>query len=433
MRVVGDLPGMALGIDEDRRIAAPERLAGLARDLRAGRAGLLDHLVDLGGRAGVVGERDPAPAAAVGDSAVVGEPLTVPERDDHAAGLEERDVVAGGGSGRPAEGLVERPRPVEVADAERDEAEALVHSDLLALAARALVLRAIAQEALELARDRVARRQVAERDLGVVELLLEALDERPHLGLGRDRFVEAPLVLDARLLEPAELERHSEERLDPPDQLSNSLRLYLRSEAVEDAALAELIADALHRLPDEPDDPEIAALSEFVFQRLFAVLETNAASLGQDTVAQLEWTFLPTLGHEPHVPTLSREMAASPAFFVEVFTTVFPPEESETHELSEEERSTQYAAVQNGLTLLSSWSEPPGGGNADQLKSWVDEASTLLADVGRLDIGRHYIGQALTCTVPANESGEWPRHAPSENYSSRFEARTSKTASSSRC
>src|SRR5829696_9377188 len=65
VRVVRNLPWMAVGIDEDSRVAAPEGLRPCARDVRAGRAGLLDDGVDLLRRAAVVGERDAAPAAGV--------------------------------------------------------------------------------------------------------------------------------------------------------------------------------------------------------------------------------------------------------------------------------------------------------------------------------------------------------------------------------
>jgi len=48
-------------------------------------------------------------------------------RDDQAARLEEHDVVVRAGVRRPAEPFVEPPRPRQVADAERDEAHALLH------------------------------------------------------------------------------------------------------------------------------------------------------------------------------------------------------------------------------------------------------------------------------------------------------------------
>src|SRR5436190_6590851 len=107
MRVVGDLPRVTVGVDEDPGIAAPERLGRLTADRAAGLAGLLDHLVDLVGRASVVGEGDAAPAAAVGHHAVLRELRSIPERDDHAAGLEENDVISLFGAGRPSQRLVE--------------------------------------------------------------------------------------------------------------------------------------------------------------------------------------------------------------------------------------------------------------------------------------------------------------------------------------
>ena len=72
-------------------------------------------------------ERDAAPAAGVLDAGVLRQLLPAPERDDHAAGLEEDDVV-GGLLPAPAERLVESLRTREVGDAERDEAEALLHA-----------------------------------------------------------------------------------------------------------------------------------------------------------------------------------------------------------------------------------------------------------------------------------------------------------------
>ena len=96
-------------------------------DRRAGRLRLGEHRVDLLRRARVVRERDPAPAAVVLDAGVLRELLAAPERDDHPAGLEEDDVVVRRGVRRPAERLVERAGPGEVANAERDQADSLLH------------------------------------------------------------------------------------------------------------------------------------------------------------------------------------------------------------------------------------------------------------------------------------------------------------------
>src|SRR5262245_50477915 len=127
MGVVGHLPGVALGVDEDAAVAAPEGLAGLAADPRAGGASVLDRRGDLGRRAEAERQRHAAPAATVLDAAVLSETGPVPEGEDHFAGLEEGDVVLGSGAGGPADPLVESTRPVEVRDPEGDQGDSLFH------------------------------------------------------------------------------------------------------------------------------------------------------------------------------------------------------------------------------------------------------------------------------------------------------------------
>jgi hypothetical protein len=81
VRVVGDLPRVAVRVDEHGAVAAPERLRRLAPDPRARGPRLLGDLVDLARRAEVERKRDPAPAPGVLDAAVVGELRPVPERE----------------------------------------------------------------------------------------------------------------------------------------------------------------------------------------------------------------------------------------------------------------------------------------------------------------------------------------------------------------
>src|SRR4051794_32459963 len=122
---------MTIGVDEDRRVATPEGLGGLAADGRPRLARLLDHGVDLFRGTRVVGGRHAAPAATVLHARVLGELGAVPERDDHPARLEEDHVVAGFRSRSPPERLIERACPLEIGYAERDEAQALVHQRCL--------------------------------------------------------------------------------------------------------------------------------------------------------------------------------------------------------------------------------------------------------------------------------------------------------------
>src|SRR2546429_2276654 len=130
MRIVSDLPGMTVRVDEDARVAAPERLRPAPRDRRAGGLCFGQNRVDLSRRTGVVRKRDPAPAAGVLDDRVLRELVAPPERHDHAAGLEEDDVVRRGRARLPAKRLVETASALEVADAECDEAQTLVHTGI---------------------------------------------------------------------------------------------------------------------------------------------------------------------------------------------------------------------------------------------------------------------------------------------------------------
>src|SRR3954469_15194166 len=129
---------MPVGVREHARVAAVEGLRRLARDRGAGLSSPLDDGRDLLAAPDVVRERDPAPAAGVGDAAVLRALLTAPEREDGVADLEEDrllDVHANG----PAEPLVERPGGRHVRDAEGDQADPLLHAATLATGPDGLV------------------------------------------------------------------------------------------------------------------------------------------------------------------------------------------------------------------------------------------------------------------------------------------------------
>src|SRR4051794_24734753 len=63
--VVRDLPRVPVEVAKRAGVAAVERLRGLARDLRAVRARLVDHAVHLVPRTDVVRQRDAAPVRAL--------------------------------------------------------------------------------------------------------------------------------------------------------------------------------------------------------------------------------------------------------------------------------------------------------------------------------------------------------------------------------
>ncbi|MGW4676936.1 hypothetical protein ACWEOS_00555 [Micromonospora taraxaci] len=99
-------------------------MAALPQD--AGRRG--NQFVDLFAGSDVLGEGHPAETvrAWISDACVVGEFVAAPEDDRQAAGLDEDrllDLLA-----PPAELLLERPGARQVADAEGDQADPLLHA-----------------------------------------------------------------------------------------------------------------------------------------------------------------------------------------------------------------------------------------------------------------------------------------------------------------
>src|SRR5436305_11890011 len=105
--VVRDLPRVALGVDDDRAVAAPERLVWLTSDGGARRPRLLGHSIYLIWGSQVQRQGDAAPATAVFNAAVLGQPRAVPQRQDHVTGLEEGHVRVGRGAGLPTQRFVE--------------------------------------------------------------------------------------------------------------------------------------------------------------------------------------------------------------------------------------------------------------------------------------------------------------------------------------
>src|SRR5689334_17694287 len=132
---------MTVGVGEVTRVAAVESLGGSAGDRTTAVAGGRHHPVDLVAAADVLRECDAGePACAVGrHPRVGGELVPAPEHHGHAAGLQEDGLLAL--LAAPAEALVEGLRPGDVVDAERDQADALVHApDATRLAAVPLCL-----------------------------------------------------------------------------------------------------------------------------------------------------------------------------------------------------------------------------------------------------------------------------------------------------
>src|SRR5438270_5728027 len=105
---------MPVKIAESTGVTAVKGLCGLAGDLGAVAASLLDHVVHFLPRPDVVSQGNPAPACAVvRDTHVICKFAPSPEHEDHAVGLEEGGLL-NVERARPPQRLVELFRALVV-------------------------------------------------------------------------------------------------------------------------------------------------------------------------------------------------------------------------------------------------------------------------------------------------------------------------------
>ncbi|WP_460461111.1 hypothetical protein [Angustibacter peucedani] len=198
------------------------------------------------------------------------------------------------------------------------------------------------------------------------------------------------------------------------------LGLYFhRAETPPELGIARLIVEGLDGLlASEGADPETQALSRWDFEQIFAYLEATKAEIGIDVVARLQWAFLPALGFDAEVPTLSERLGEDPEFFVSVLCAVYrarPAAEDEDSatkaEDAEPDSATDPGVARNAYQLLDAWNHPPGlvagAMDAEVLRTWLAEARRLLDEVGRTEVGLQHVGQVLASTPP-DEDESWP-------------------------
>lgn len=186
------------------------------------------------------------------------------------------------------------------------------------------------------------------------------------------------------------------------------LGLYAEQAKPDPEALAEALERATQAPLGQDIDPSMWAHQAV---ELLDYVEASGA-LDNGRLAQLEWAYLPVLGHRGRpAKVLHRELARDPAFFVEVVSWVFKAEDEEPRDLTAEEG----ARAKLGYQLLDSWHEIPGrrdDGSIDTkvLLSWVAQARKLLAARGRAAVGDERIGRVLHYGPP-DADGVWPAKA----------------------
>ena len=180
---------------------------------------------------------------------------------------------------------------------------------------------------------------------------------------------------------------------------------------VETSRLKRLL-HAVATVNDEPEDrygPEDYHLSEALDSL------DGRTGVSPDEMAQLEFMFITALEHSKHgIPNLERQIAESPAIFVQVLALAFkrnddgqdPPEWGiEDPKLRDDLAIAAYSLIDQIERIPGT--EPEGKVNAEELLDWVAETRRLCAEHGRVEVGDRKIGELLS-KAPAEEDGGWP-------------------------
>ena len=150
------------------------------------------------------------------------------------------------------------------------------------------------------------------------------------------------------------------------------------------------------------------------FRRRLDSLDSRTG-VSPDEMAQLEFMFITALDHSKHgIPNLERQIAESPAIFVQVLALAFkrnddgqdPPE----WQIGASERHAELTSA--AYRLLSRIGHIPGTEsegkiNAEELLDWIAEVRRLCSEHGRGEVGDRRIGELLS-KAPAEEDGGWP-------------------------
>lgn len=187
----------------------------------------------------------------------------------------------------------------------------------------------------------------------------------------------------------------------------------MQGQTVPSRLSVEVLQQALRISPG--DDRPMQSFS-FQLSRLLDALEASG-EVGAETIALLEWGFLPFLGKYPrdrHPRLLQQKLGRDPEFFVEILSMAYRADGEEPRELSELER----ARSDRAHDLLHDWRELPGSADdgtvdSEKLKAWVRQARERCARGGRAHIGDHVIGHMLRGSPPGPD-GVWPHPAVRE-------------------
>jgi hypothetical protein len=177
------------------------------------------------------------------------------------------------------------------------------------------------------------------------------------------------------------------------------------------APAGDLIARALHAAVKDAatSAPTNAVMFSHYLGQLLDRIEADA-SLSDDEVAGLEWSYFQVLRYSPRPPrALQRALARNADFFALVVKTVWLPDDGTQRP---DDPPGTPVMVEQATNVLDDWTRVPGSddnGKIDgaALEGWVKRARKLCADAGRSEIGDQQIGEILAASQRTPDE-PWP-------------------------
>lgn len=136
----------------------------------------------------------------------------------------------------------------------------------------------------------------------------------------------------------------------------------------------------------------------------------------EEEMARLEFLYITALEHTQHrIPNLERQIAKSPALFVQALALVYPrngggEDPPEWHVKDAEQRpavgTAAYRLLEN-VKRIPGTDDETGKIHEKNLKAWVKEAQFLCSQYGRTEKGDQKIGQLLSAPIMGVD-GVWP-------------------------
>jgi DNA-binding XRE family transcriptional regulator len=193
-----------------------------------------------------------------------------------------------------------------------------------------------------------------------------------------------------------------------------------KADVPSDLLVKILSAAARQPLQSHGDARNDPTMFQYYVGNIFKRLD-EASDVTMETLATLEWTYLPLLEYSERKPKVILEsLARMPQLFVELICALYKPTEESgvVEEVPENLEHAQNIATQ-AYNVLRLWDIVPGAMpndivNSLALEAWITEARGLAKAKGRGPIADQKIGEILSASPVDNEDGIWPAKAVRE-------------------